>query len=153
MRTHFHTTLFQVYLDPDYVSLINCVVPTYPQPAMANLMLQLTKVPTFIWLDSLTKVQTQLSRYLADARSQMSRDGQKRLVQIVLYDIPDRECARPGGGGDFTATQGTQPYINYVNLIYEQLLRKSFTSDKYSILNKSPRFSLSRLAHSSNRGT
>ncbi len=93
-------------------------------------MLQLAQVPTFIWLDSLTKVQTQLPRYLADARSQMSRDGQKRLVQIVLYDIPDRECARPGGGGDFTATQGTQPYFNYVDLIVKQLSCKSSTLDE-----------------------
>ena len=40
-------------------------------------------IPTFIWLDSVSKVPD-LGTYLADASALQKSSGQKQLVQIVL---------------------------------------------------------------------
>lgn len=53
------------------------------------------------------------------------------LVQIVVYDLPDRDCAADASNGEFTiADNGQADYFNYIDQIVEQIARKylSFTS-------------------------
>ena len=50
-------------------------------------------IPTFTWLDSISKVPT-LATYLQDA-------GQKnQLLQIVVYDLPNRDCHAKASNGE-----------------------------------------------------
>ena len=49
----------------------------------------------------IAKVPT-LTTYLADAASK----GGKQLVQIVVYDLPDRDCAAAASNGEFSIANG-----------------------------------------------
>lgn len=51
--------------------------------------LSVAKIPTFTWFDTVAKVPT-LGTYLADASAQGKAAGTKMLVQIIVYDLPDR---------------------------------------------------------------
>lgn len=51
--------------------------------------------------------------------------GKKFLVQIVVYDLPDRDCAADASNGEFTiADNGQADYFNYIDQIVAQIARK-----------------------------
>jgi cellulose 1,4-beta-cellobiosidase len=59
----------------------------------------------------IAKVPT-LKTYLADAASK----GGKQLVQIVVYDLPDRDCAAAASNGEFSiANGGAAKYKEYID--------------------------------------
>ncbi len=74
--------------------------------------------------DSVSKVPD-LGTYLADASSIGTSTGQKQLVQIVIYDLPDRDCAAKASNGEFTiADNGQANYENYIDQVVAQIKRK-----------------------------
>ena len=63
-----------------------------------------------------------LGTYLADASSIQSSTGKKQLVQIVVYDLPDRDCAAKASNGEFSiANNGQANYYNYIDQIVAQV--------------------------------
>lgn len=49
-------------------------------------------------------------------------EGTPYLVQIVVYDLPDRDCAALSSNGEFSiADDGLTKYKNYVDQIAEQV--------------------------------
>jgi cellulose 1,4-beta-cellobiosidase len=77
-------------------------------------------IPTFTWFDTVAKVPN-LGTYLADAQSK------NQLVQIVVYDLPDRDCAALASNGEFSiADDGLNKYKNYIDQIVAQI--KKFPS-------------------------
>lgn len=73
--------------------------------------LSVAKIPTFTWFDVIAKVPT-LSTYLASAKAA----GGKQLVQIVVYDLPDRDCAAAASNGEFSiANGGAAKYKEYID--------------------------------------
>lgn len=84
----------------------------------------MANIPTFIWLDQVAKVPS-LGTYLADASAQGAASGKQMLVQIVVYDLPDRDCAADASNGEFTiADNGQADYFNYIDQIVEQIAGK-----------------------------
>ena len=76
-----------------------------------------TNIPTFIWFDQVAKVPS-LDTYLTDAENIASSTGEKQLVQIVIYDLPNRDCAAKASNGEFTiADNGVANYENYIDQI------------------------------------
>lgn len=62
-----------------------------------------------------------LGTYLADAQSK------NQLVQIVVYDLPDRDCAALASNGEFSiANDGLNKYKNYIDQIVAQIKRMFF---------------------------
>src|SRR5437016_2606217 len=60
--------------------------------------------PTFVWLDTIQAVQTQLGGVLQDASSS------SQLVQLVIYDLPLRDCSAGASNGEIgcqMASNGT----------------------------------------------
>lgn len=51
--------------------------------------LSVANIPTFTWFDTVAKVPN-LGTYLADASAQGKASGTPMLVQIIVYDLPDR---------------------------------------------------------------
>jgi cellulose 1,4-beta-cellobiosidase len=81
-------------------------------------------IPTFTWFDTVAKVPT-LGTYLADAESIQKSTGQKQLVQIVVYDLPDRDCAAKASNGEFSiADNGQANYFNYIDQLVAQIKRR-----------------------------
>ena len=75
-------------------------------------------ITTFIWLDVVAKVPT-LETYLKEA------EASKQLLQIVVYDLPDRDCAALASNGEFSvANDGVAKYKNYIDQIAAAIASK-----------------------------
>lgn len=71
-------------------------------------------------MDVAAKVPT-FGQYLASA----SAAGGTPLVQAVIYDLPDRDCAAESSAGEFTiADNGAQNYEDYIDAIAAQVERE-----------------------------
>ena len=71
-------------------------------------------------MDVAAKVDT-LGQYLAAADAQ----GGTPLVQAVIYDLPDRDCAAEASAGEFSiADGGAEKYQAYIDAIASQVERK-----------------------------
>jgi cellulose 1,4-beta-cellobiosidase len=76
---------------------------------------KVANTPTFIWLDTIAKVPT-LATYLAGAKASGT------VLQIVVYDLPNRDCAAKASNGEFTiANNGEANYKNYIDQIAAQV--------------------------------
>ncbi|KAK7467505.1 Beta-glucosidase cel3A [Stygiomarasmius scandens] len=77
----------------------------------ASAAAKVADIPTFIWFDTIAKV-ADLETYMSDAESQ----GGKIIMPIVVYDLPDRDCAAFASNGEFSiADNGEANYHNYID--------------------------------------
>lgn len=91
-------------------------------------------IPTFTWFDVIAKTGD-LGKYLADADSIYRRTGRKQIVQIVVYDLPDRDCAAAASNGEFSiADGGVAKYRNYVDLLVAEVRSKSLNLQVLSVI-------------------
>lgn len=110
-----------MYASPFYASEIATAITTITDPTQKANAASVAKIPTFIWFDQVAKVP-QLGTYLADAAALQTSSGQKYIVQIVVYDLPDRDCAAAASNGEFTvANNGLANYENYIDQIVAQV--------------------------------
>ncbi len=131
IKLNSHT--LQVSPDPRYVANVEAAIANMTDPSLQAGAAVVMQSPTFLWLDSTATFIADLKSLLTSARSAQQSDGVPRLVQIVLYDIPDRECAREFGGGDFTVANNGEPhYFDYVQKIKLIISRKNHTFHGYA---------------------
>lgn len=82
---------------------------------------EVAKVPNFTWLDSVSKIPS-LGTMLQQAEALQTSSGVKQVVQIVVYDLPDRDCAAAASNGEFSiADNGQANYFNYIDQIVAQI--------------------------------
>ena len=63
-----------------------------------------------------------LGTYLANASALQSSSGNKQLVQFVVYDLPDRDCAAKASNGEFSIADGGQAkYFDYIDQIVAEI--------------------------------
>ncbi|KAF8315161.1 cellulase CEL6B [Clavulina sp. PMI_390] len=114
-------TGYTVYLSPYYAAEIAAAVKNISDSTLATKAAAVANVPTFTWLDTAAKVPT-LGTYLADAQSKQTSTGNKYLVQIVIYDLPDRDCAAAASNGEYSiADNGAALYKEYIDAIAAQI--------------------------------
>ncbi|EIW60188.1 cellobiohydrolaseII [Trametes versicolor FP-101664 SS1] len=114
-------TGFQVYLSPYYSAEIASAAAAVTDSSLKAKAASVANIPTFTWLDSVAKVPD-LGTYLADASSIQTKTGQKQLVPIVVYDLPDRDCAAKASNGEFSiADGGAEKYKDYIDQIVAQI--------------------------------
>ena len=102
-----------MYLSPYYASEISAAVAQISDATTAAKAAKVASIPTFIWLDSVSKIPS-LDTYMADAASMSGC----QLVQIVIYDLPNRDCHAKASNGEFTiANNGVANYENYIDQI------------------------------------
>jgi cellulose 1,4-beta-cellobiosidase len=94
--THF-------YANPDYAAEIERAAAALPSEA-ARLRL-VENQPTAIWLNSV-ETAGRLSRYLDAPAAQPSTAGTASLVVVVLYDLPNRDCAAASSEGELSVDRG-----------------------------------------------
>jgi cellulose 1,4-beta-cellobiosidase len=81
----------------------------------ASAAANVANIPTFTWFDSVSKIPD-LDTYLSDASAKGKAEGKKYLVQIVVYDLPDRDCAALASNGEFSiADNGEANYRGYID--------------------------------------
>ncbi|KAF5357750.1 hypothetical protein D9756_001447 [Leucocoprinus leucothites] len=114
-------TGYTVWLNPSYADEVNAAAANITDSTTKAKALKVAQIPTFFWLDVVAKVPT-LGTYLADAQSKQQSSGNKQLVQIVVYDLPDRDCAALASNGEFSiANGGLAKYKDYIDQIVAQI--------------------------------
>ncbi|PPQ93241.1 hypothetical protein CVT25_015239 [Psilocybe cyanescens] len=114
-------TGYSIYLSPYYADEITAAAALISDSTQKAKALSVAKVPTFTWFDVIAKTP-QLGTYLADASSQAKAAGTKALVQIVVYDLPDRDCAALASNGEFSiANNGLANYEQYIDQLVAQI--------------------------------
>ncbi|KAG8938067.1 hypothetical protein FRC04_009748, partial [Tulasnella sp. 424] len=87
---------YTTYLSPYYIAEVNAAIATQTDATLKTKSAKVAQIPNFTWFDTASKVPT-LSTYLADAQSQSS----KSIVQIVIYDLPNRDCHAKASNGEY----------------------------------------------------
>ncbi|KAG6862060.1 Beta-glucosidase cel3A [Termitomyces sp. Mi166 len=114
-------TGYQIYLSPYYANEVTAAAADISDATLKAKALEVANIPTFIWFDTVAKVPT-LGTYLADASAKGKASNTKYLVQIVVYDLPDRDCAALASNGEFSiADDGLNKYENYIDQLVEQI--------------------------------
>ncbi|KAG6898277.1 Beta-glucosidase cel3A [Termitomyces sp. T32_za158] len=114
-------TGYQIYLSPYYANEVTAAAADISDATLKAKALKVADIPTFIWFDTVAKVPD-LGTYLADASAQGKASNTKYLVQIVVYDLPDRDCAALASNGEFSiADDGLNKYKDYIDQLVTQI--------------------------------
>lgn len=115
---------YQIFLSPFYASEVQAAAAAITDSTQKTKAASVANIPTFTWFDVIAKV-AQLGTYLSSASSQAKAAGTKALVQIVVYDLPDRDCAALASNGEFSiANNGLANYKNYIDQLVAQIKRE-----------------------------
>ncbi|KAJ6502087.1 cellobiohydrolase II [Mycena sanguinolenta] len=109
-----------IYLTPFYAAEVAAAAANLTGTSQTK-ALSVAKIPTFTWFDTVAKVPS-LGTYLADASAQGKSSGTPMIVQIIVYDLPDRDCAAAASNGEFSiANNGQANYFNYIDQLVAQI--------------------------------
>jgi len=134
-----------VYVSTDYAAEV--ATAEAADPSLAGQMATVAKQPTFVWLDHIAAITAVNGNGTATGRLSLQQHinaavaqagGAEIVVQLVIYDLPDRDCAAlasngelsiaggdvPIGGGPALTGTGIQEYENdYITPIYNILAK------------------------------
>lgn len=60
---------------------------------------------TFVWVSNVAGLSG-ISTAISEARLEQRRTRRKQIVQLVLYDLPDRDCSAGDSAGEFSSADG-----------------------------------------------
>jgi cellulose 1,4-beta-cellobiosidase len=104
------------YLNPDYQAQVQLTAAQQSDTTLKAKMLNVAGYPTAIWLDSIasisgTSARRGLAAHLDAALVQASTSPMPVVVTLVLYDLPNRDCAALATNGELTvANSGLANY-------------------------------------------
>jgi cellulose 1,4-beta-cellobiosidase len=91
------------YRDPQYAAKI---ASTKTDDKAVQAMLNKMKTyPTGLWLDRIEAIQ-QLPKWLDDAAAQSKKAKKPVIPVVVVYDLPNRDCAAKASAGELSAEDG-----------------------------------------------
>ena len=108
-----------VYVNPDYTNEVKAAIATLPAgSALANQMSVVATYPTAVWLDRIAAIaggsanngRMGLQQHIQAALAQQ-KGSQPVVVELVIYDLPDRDCAALASNGELSIAPNppTQP--------------------------------------------
>jgi len=63
------------------------------------------KTGTFVWITSVSGLSN-IKTTIDEARAEQRRTRKQQIVELVLYDLPDRDCSGGESGGEFKSVNG-----------------------------------------------
>lgn len=105
------------YVNPDYVSEVDTAIASQSSGSTIAAQMAVVKTyPTFVWLDriaavaggSLNSGRLGLAAHIEAALAQQS-GTQPIVVPLVIYDLPDRDCAALASNGELSIAGGDTP--------------------------------------------
>ncbi|MGA2888645.1 MAG: glycoside hydrolase family 6 protein [Terracidiphilus sp.] len=121
------------YLNPDYTSEVNSAIATVPAGStLAQQMATVATYPTAVWMDHMGAIagpnsgRLTLAQHITAALAQQT-GTQPVVMEIVIYDLPDRDCAALASNGEISIAgngtlTGIQEYEqDYIAPIYNTL--------------------------------
>ncbi|KAK1981264.1 1, 4-beta cellobiohydrolase [Colletotrichum cereale] len=113
-----------LYANSYYASEISTLAIPSLSPALATAAAKVAKVPTFLWMDTTSKIP-QADTYLADIR-RANQAGANYAAELVVYNLPDRDCAAAASNGELSiANGGVAKYKEYIDAIRTMILKYS----------------------------
>ncbi|KAH8687695.1 1, 4-beta cellobiohydrolase [Tricladium varicosporioides] len=115
-----------MYANPYYASEISSLAMPSLTGAMATKAAAVAKVPTFVWLDTMSKVPL-MGTFLANIRAANKAGASPPVAgTFVVYDLPDRDCAAAASNGEYSiANGGVANYKKYIDAIKALLVTYS----------------------------
>ena len=123
-----------MYLNPDYTRNTQLsAAKVAPDSLDARLIARMAQYPTGIWLDSIMSLaggannggRLSLTEHLDAAAAQAAAAGQDAVLTLVVYDLPNRDCAALASNGELQGTAGLATYKSqYIDAIYEAIQSK-----------------------------
>lgn len=115
----------QLYANNYYRSEVHTLaIPQITDPALKAAASKVAEVPSFQWLDRNVTVDTLLVQTLSEIR-ELNEAGANPpyAAQIVVYDLPDRDCAAAASNGEWAiANNGVNNYKAYIDRIRQHLI-------------------------------
>jgi cellulose 1,4-beta-cellobiosidase len=103
----------KVYVSPDWTNEVGTEVAAEPSGStLASQMSVVGNTPTFVWMDHIGAIyggaaangRMSLAQHIAAAATQAN--GAEIVVQLVIYDLPDRDCAALASNGELSIAGG-----------------------------------------------
>ncbi|KAH6712924.1 1, 4-beta cellobiohydrolase [Leptodontidium sp. MPI-SDFR-AT-0119] len=115
-----------LYANPYYASEISAYAIPSLTGAMATKAASVAKVPTFVWLDTMSKVPL-MGTFLSNIRALNTAGASPKVAgTFVVYDLPDRDCAALASNGEYSiANGGVANYKKYIDAIKALLVTYS----------------------------
>ncbi|QRV85610.1 glycoside hydrolase family 6 protein [Ceratobasidium sp. AG-Ba] len=112
----YANTQYKSEIQKEYNSLVS-----QGNTALAAKVEKLTNVSTGIWISSNALVPT-ISTHLQEALNVQKQTGKEQIVLLVIYDLPEKNCASSGPHGEFSyANGGEAKYQGFIKDIAAQL--------------------------------
>src|SRR5262245_35752253 len=98
------------YVNPDYAKEVQALMATTTDPVLKAKMNTVTTYPTGIWMDRIAAIagdsahggRLGLQEQLDNAALKQQSAGQPVLVPLVIYDLPNRDCAARASNGELS---------------------------------------------------
>jgi len=90
------------FINPAYVENVEATAKRHPEEA--EMIRKVAKYPTAVWLDSISAVSN-LKGWLDEAKKQQDASGKPTLTVVVVYDLPNRDCAAAASAGELKVAE------------------------------------------------
>jgi cellulose 1,4-beta-cellobiosidase len=90
------------FINPEYVENVEKTAQMYP--ADAALIRKAKQYPSGLWLDSIAHVEN-IPLWLNEARKQQQASGKPTVSVLIVYDMPDRDCAAKASAGELKVAE------------------------------------------------
>jgi cellulose 1,4-beta-cellobiosidase len=90
------------FLNPSYTENVEATAKKHPD--MADKIRKVAQYPTAVWLDSIEHVKN-LKGWLDEAKKQQDKSGKPTLTVVVVYDLPNRDCAAASSAGELKVSE------------------------------------------------
>jgi len=102
----------QFYVNPDWTNEVATAAAGQPA-TLANQMTVVGTYPTAVWMDHIGAIsggngRMSLQQHITAALAQQAKSGtnQPIVVELVIYDLPDRDCAALASNGELSIAGG-----------------------------------------------
>jgi len=85
------------FINPDFAASVQQAVAAYP--AQQTLLEAAAGYPVAYWVDTIAKIPN-VTRVLSLAKAAQVATGRKLLVEFIIYDLPNRDCAAKASNGE-----------------------------------------------------
>ena len=85
------------YLNPEYTASVEATAQKHPDEA--DVIRKVAQYPTGVWLSDI-KAVANLQGWLDEAKRQQLASGRPTLTVVVVYDLPNRDCAAESSAGE-----------------------------------------------------
>ncbi|KAJ3042145.1 hypothetical protein HDV00_008030 [Rhizophlyctis rosea] len=142
----------EYFVQPDYAGSITANAGSISDSTLRSKAANVAKVPVYWWMDTISKAK-RLPEILDLATAQAKQTSKQVLVQIVVYDLPDRDCAALASNGELSiASNGLarykSEYIDYIASVIAKYphLRIAAVVEPDSLANMVTNMSVSKCA-------